>query len=413
MVNSPRKERGPRHGRLSYEWRTYPAPFGNDMNFEEAVGNLNADYFFQEFTFSSNTFKPTPQAELELADKVVWLGDLLIAYQIKEREAPANTTPQRERRWFEDEVVKKATRQIRDTLSYLSAYPDIELRNGRGHTFNIATVQIKHFHKLVVYHPHELLPTACARKKYHRSRKANVIVHLIHSEAYLQILQTLITPVEIAEYLTYRESLVVQWDQAASAVSEKALLGHYLRNLPNLEPTAEFEQLVDKLLMQDKDWDIAPIIKRYFERRNTPESPQELAYTVLRALATMYRTEMATFKQRFRLSMGKALSDEAFIAHRFSTSRGYGFVFIPLQRKELPSRLKALRLLTALNKYDQHLDHCIGMAFIADGEKWCDVRWYPLDAPWQEDPALQAILDDHYPFRPVTEKSVDRYNLSE
>lgn len=103
------------------------------MSFENRVGQLNASYFFQEFTFSKNTFKPNPNSELELADSVVWLDDLLIVSQVKERNAPADTTPESERKWFEDEIVKKATRQIRDTLSYLKEYSEIELSNNRGH----------------------------------------------------------------------------------------------------------------------------------------------------------------------------------------------------------------------------------------------------------------------------------------
>lgn len=93
------------------------------MSFEDAVGHLNSDYFFREFTFSSNTFKPNPNAELELADKVVWLDDLLILFQVKERNAPPSSTPEKERNWFEDEILRKATRQIRDTMSYLKNFP--------------------------------------------------------------------------------------------------------------------------------------------------------------------------------------------------------------------------------------------------------------------------------------------------
>lgn len=54
------------------------------------------------------SFKPDPQAELELADKTVWLDDVLILSQVKERNAPPETTTDNERKWFEDEVVRKS-----------------------------------------------------------------------------------------------------------------------------------------------------------------------------------------------------------------------------------------------------------------------------------------------------------------
>jgi len=123
-------------------------------DFESAVGKLNAAYFFREFTFSTNTFKPNPANEFELADKVVWLDDLMILSQIKERIAPPDTTADKERKWFADEVVKKATRQMRDTLSYLKTYPKIKVRNDRRHVFNLASAQVTQTHRIVIYNPH-------------------------------------------------------------------------------------------------------------------------------------------------------------------------------------------------------------------------------------------------------------------
>jgi hypothetical protein len=381
------------------------------MSFEDAVGHLNSDYFFREFTFSSNTFKPNPNAELELADKVVWLDDLLILFQVKERNAPPSSTPEKERNWFEDEILRKATRQIRDTMSYLKNFPQIEVRNNRGHVFDIATAQASRPHKLVIYNPHGLLPTDCAFKKYHRSKTAGVI-HLIHSAAYFGILQTLVTPVEVAEYLSFREGLAEKWGDALSAVSEKAVVGHYLRNLPEEKPSPEFVKYVDRLEQKNNDWDIARIIHLFHERQTTPNSLQETGYKVLRELAKLYRTEMAEFKKRFDFSMKKALSDELCLPHRFSTSKRCGFVFIPLRRKDLPLRGKLLMNFTVLNKYDQKLDKCIGLTVIAeDNGTWCDVQWCPMEFPWVENSKLQAALQEHYPFRPVTERKIERYGL--
>jgi hypothetical protein len=67
---------------------------------------------------------------------------------------------------------------------------------------------------------------------------------------------------------------------------------------------------------------------------------------------------------------------------------------------------------TALNKYDQKLDKCIGLTVIAeDNGTWCDVQWCPMEFPWKENSKLQAALQEHYPFRPVTERKIERYGL--
>jgi hypothetical protein len=382
------------------------------QDFESAVGKLNAAYFFREFTFSTNTFKPSPASELELADKVVWLDDLMILSQIKERMAPPNTTADKERKWFADEVVKKATRQMRDTLSYLKTYPKIKVRNGRRHVFNLASAQVTQTHRIVIYNPHPLLPSECATKKYHRSKTAGVLIHLIHALAYHAILRTLITPAEIAEYLAFREALADKWGEELSRVGEKALVGQYIRNLPDQEPSAAFEAYVDAVNQQAEDWDIARLIHLFPARRTTPIKRRRQGYTVLRELAKLYRTDMAEFKKRFAFSMDKALADEASLPNRLTASTGCGFVFIPLQRKQLPRRKKLLVTFTELNKYDQHLDKCIGLTFIAEGKgSWCDVQWLPVFFPWKENAALQEGLDTLKPFRPVKSHRIERYGL--
>ena len=383
------------------------------MTFEDAVGQLNAAYFFREFTFSTNTFKPTPNSQLELADKVVWLDDVLILSQIKERKAPPNTTAQREQSWFQDEILKKATRQIRDTISYLHKYPQIKVLNNHGDEFDLSTTRTKHAHKTVIYDAHELLPADCSLRKYHHSRAVGVI-HLVHSAAYFGILQTLITPAEIDEYLVFREGLVENWGAEMGAVTEKALVGQYLRNLPTWKPDPKFEKYVDEVTAKPKDWDLSRIIHLFRERRTTAISPVDTSYKVLRELAKLYRTEMGEFKKRFEFSMEKALSDEPCLPHRFTTSKGCGFVFIPLRRKDSPHRRNALLNFTTLNKYDQRLEKCIGLTVIAEGNgSWCDVQWYPMEFPWRENPKLQSALREGYPFRPVKKGRVERYGLSD
>lgn len=343
----------------------------------------------------------------------MWLDDLLIVSQVKERNAPAKTTEENERKWFSQAVLKKATSQVRDTLSYLGKYSKIELRNNRGHVFNIASAQVTERHKLVIYDPHPLLPAECAVKKYHRSKTAGVI-HLVHSGDYLGILSTLITPVEIAEYLAFREALVNRWRDGLSAVSEKAVVGQHIRNLPEEKPSDEFERYVDEVRRKNRGWDISRMIHLFPERQTTPHSSQEASYRVLKELAKLFRTEMAAFKERFRLSMKKALADETCLPYRFTTSQRCGFVFVPLRREDLPHRHNALTHLTAANKYDQKLDKCVGLTFIAeDNGSWCDVQWCPMEFPWEEDAEMRAALDRSYPFRPVKAAAVERYGLFE
>jgi hypothetical protein len=380
------------------------------MTFEDSIGQLNAAFFFREFSFSSNTFKPDPSAQVELADQVVWLDELLIAAQIKERNAPLRTTADKEKRWFTDEVVKKATRQMKDTLSYLNKYTNIQLANRRGHVFNLATAKVSTLHKLVIYNAHTMLPEECALQKFHRSRTAGIL-HLVSVADYLGILNTLVTPVEIGEYLCFRERLIERWESNVARVSEKALVGQYLMNRPEERPHSRFVAYVDALEQRQRDWDIAPLINLFLDRKTT-NNPMAADYRVIKELAKLYRTDMAEFRKRWQFSMGKALADEFCQPHRFTASTGCGFVFVPLRREDLPNRRNALLNFTLLNKYDQRLDKCVGLSFIAEGKgSWCDVQWHLREFPWKQDAEVQLLLDKNYPLRPTKERRVERYGL--
>ena len=110
--------------------------------------------------------------------------------------------------------------------------------------------------------------------------------------------------------------------------------------------------------------------------------------------------------------MKKAVSNEACVPHRFSISGKRGFLFIPLRREDELHRRNMLLNFTALNKYDQKLDKCVGLTFLAEGnETWCDVQWHLSNFPWKENPKIQSFLDEHYPFMAVQARRVERYGL--
>ena len=79
---------------------------------------LHSLLFLEEFVFSRNKVSPALSTELELADAVVLLGDVLLIYQIKERAANEAGDVDAERRWFKDKVLGRATKQVRDTLRF-------------------------------------------------------------------------------------------------------------------------------------------------------------------------------------------------------------------------------------------------------------------------------------------------------
>jgi hypothetical protein len=156
------------------------------MSFEEELSRVNEHFFFREFTFSKNTFRPSPGQEVELADNILWLDSMLVVFQLKERGVSGDSSAEGEARWFERKVLTTGSRQIRDTLTYLDRHSQIELENHRGHRFRLVSTNINTVHKVICYLAHEQLPPACKVKKYHGSQTAGVI-HLIEATDYLGV----------------------------------------------------------------------------------------------------------------------------------------------------------------------------------------------------------------------------------
>jgi hypothetical protein len=383
------------------------------MNFEEQLGALNESYFFREFTFSTNKFSASKKTELELADKIVWLEDFVMVFQVKERFA-ALPTAETEEGWFLKEILGKAVGQVENTLTYLHKYDSIELTNNKGHAFNLAEVKTKHIHKLVLYYSNELLPPQYRSRRFHMSDVAGV-VHLMRSDDYFLVVRALITPVEVEEYLNFRAELVRKWGASVNSVDETALLGHFLRNLPDSPPSPDFTEwflkLAEKSTASDK-WDISRIIHLFDDRRNTPQSDPTDYYGILKELARLNRIHMDKFKERFSRSLEMTETDTPALPYRFVASTGCGFLFIPLLKDLAVDRVNLLHNLTALNKYDLQLDRCVGATFLSGGtEKWWDIQWTRIEYPWVSNPTYEAKLAKFYPFRPLKIGVEDRYKL--
>ena len=252
------------------------------MAFADELAALNEWHFFREFVYSRNTFQPSPGQEVELADSLMWLGDLLIAYQLKERELVPGANAETEKRWFEKKVLRQATRQVRDTVGYLNRVRKIAVQNHRGHTFDLAFESVRQFHKLVVYLPQDPLPVEYRRVKHHRSRTVGVI-HIVPAHDYLGIVRTLLTPGEVAEYLSFREELIDRWEEQIADVPEPALVGQYLHGDSEKHPSLEYLEYLKRLDHRAEEWDMSGVIAKFPDRVTTDNAPTDY-YPIVREL---------------------------------------------------------------------------------------------------------------------------------
>src|SRR5690625_3116747 len=86
---------------------------------ENIVAKISSNLFYKEFTFDKNDFYPE-DGKKELADTVLWLGDLLFIIQVKERNPNEIKSEAEENAWFDNKVLKKAKEQIANSIEYLN-----------------------------------------------------------------------------------------------------------------------------------------------------------------------------------------------------------------------------------------------------------------------------------------------------
>jgi hypothetical protein len=383
------------------------------MTLEDFVAQSNKNIFLREFTFSLNNFIPPQKSEIEFSDNVVWLDDLLITIQLKERNQSGEHTVEGEIKWFNGTILKKGVKQVKDTLSYLNTYQNIEITNERGHKFNVAGALISDHFNVISYLPHELLPDKYRNKKFYSSATAGFI-HLLPSYNYLKICQTLLTPGEIAEYLKFREDVCSRYVTMVNNLPEEALIGQFLYGDLQSQPQERFTEYFSKLDRNTEAFDLANIVHNFEERISFVVNDEETIkyYEILKEIAKLKRTELKEFKIRLILAAKSSKKGDYYTQpFRFSSPRiGCGFVFIVVPPEHSQRTVEALQHFTYAHKYDQKLQKCVGVSVFRD-EKFFDIGWCYISGEWKHDRVMEEELKNNFPFREVKTEQLFIYKF--
>ncbi|MEW8474560.1 MAG: hypothetical protein AB2652_17580 [Candidatus Thiodiazotropha endolucinida] len=380
------------------------------MNLEDVINDLNEHFFFKEFTYSKSTFKRSDGQEVEVADSIVYLDQISFIFQIKERNSTLNSTKDREKNWFNKKVLKLATKQIRDTISYISDYQNVVLSNNRGHSLDLSLDKLKSPHKIVIHKSSGLLPEECQNTKFHISNSAGII-HILQAHDYLNVVHYLLTPSEVSEYFQFRSGLIDKYGNNVNPIPEPALLGQYLSGDEESAPSVDFKRYLQLLDTDVDSWDMTGVIKMFPDRMIGEEGPTDY-YFIVKEIAKLMRNELTAFKQRFMLSWNAAKDNKPVLPYRFLVPRcECSFLFLPLLKNEKENRRKALINLTSANKYDFKSAKAVGVSFVASEGGWQDVEWCYIESPWVQDEEVDRLLEKNFPFREVNEKRIDRYGF--
>lgn len=378
---------------------------------EAYISFLNSNFFFKEFTFSKTKFKvDEKKEELELADNVVWLGNLLLIAQIKEKD---KTSGSNSNNWFKNKVLGKAVKQIKDTIRYFDLYNDILIENERGHILNISEAKKIEPIKLIIYSPDENFMESNRFQKFYKSSQVGLI-HLFHIEDYLWICKYLITPFEIEEYLKFRESLFRNHEDALNKLPEQYTLGHYIETLDVKTINLKYIKNLTNLIQDVEEFDISFIVENF--KKNIRLNPECLDYyAIIKEIAKLNRADLREFKKRYNASIDKAKEQKFTLPYRMtSLNSNCGFVFIPIEFKFKDKWQNAIINCTQAHKYDQRLNKTIGMiVYYNPTKKYFDLNWCYVDSEWSFDQEFENFLKESNPFRPVNVKTNYIYNLNE
>ncbi len=358
---------------------------------ERIVTSISSNVFFEEFTFDKNQFR-SKDGELELADTVLWLDDLLFVIQVKERNPNDVKTAVEENKWFLN-VTKKAKKQIGDSITFFKSYDGIKIKNLRNHEIEILKPSLDQINKVIVYVPNSDLITEENRftKFYESSQVGNV--HIFHIEDYLWVCKYLVTPTELDEYLKFRERIYLKHKQIISIFPEQYVLSHFLNTD---DESIIREGYIETLTTVDQDtvgWDMSGIIRSFPNKLVMPEgSAAHDYYAIIKQIAKLKRFELKHLKDRFIAMIDDVEKDTMAFPYRYANPRTEcGFVFVPLVKEKAGVWRNALVAFTGIFKYKWKLKKCLGVCASKDGS-YFDINWAFTESDWIYDQKLDEAV---------------------
>lgn len=305
------------------------------MSLEKHLASLNSNIFLKEFTYSKNKFSPTPSSEYELADNIIWLEDVLIVFQLKEREVITGDTIDKQQKWYGTKVQKRAANQIKDTLRYLDSYKSIEISNERNHKFSINNDKITDIIKIIVFSS-----SKDVNHEHYRISQSAGFIHIFHIDDYNEVCKTFVTPREIIEYLHFRENVFSKWKDNTISVCEKSIIGQFLSTEREAPPDDKYLEHYNKFLNNIEDFQLVfHILGKYAEHLEYYDNEYDF-YKILLAFTRLHRNDLKHIKERFQLCLDSCKNNQIGRPYRIvSSDKKCGFVMIPIPNEVISSRL--------------------------------------------------------------------------
>ncbi len=217
-------------------------------NSEKLLSSFSENYFYKELVYSQLKFVPDGGTEIELADLIINLGDVILAIQLKERNEKDRTQGKNtEEKWLEKKC-KKAKEQIKDTISYIKT-EKISFVNARGkRTMINSDAEIV---PLVVFENKSI----CKYEHLLRSHSNDgLTVNCMSLDDFKYMCRQLLSPLEIIEYIKWRKKFYNKSESMDLLVTEthKGFLLSKPQKNEMLVQQYLYEQYGEAVLSEDK-----------------------------------------------------------------------------------------------------------------------------------------------------------------
>ena len=369
---------------------------------QDFTAQQHANVFLKAFSFPTIQLPRSPEDEADLADRVFLMDDIGFIYQLKEREQKVATKPGDLEKWVANTVVKKGAKQIQNTRDLLRGYAALSLVNHFGHRVFFTRRDPDTMVSMIIY---RVQPKSRAFRaaRFKKGRNGG-FVHILRDADYFEICQHFVTPAELLDYFGFRRDVLINWDAAAAAVSEGALIGQYLLDDYSSAPDPRFAMAARSrggptacefsFVMDTLDGRIAAQDSDYTDTEN---------YEILTELALLGRYELKALKQELRLGLEAVRANRFELPFRIAGRTGCGFLVVPVTREFRDHAVPALKSLSLASKHELDLPRQIGIGMWRNSE-FVDLEWIFLEGPNPPNPELDERLSHNYPFRRSSEQ---------
>jgi hypothetical protein len=331
------------------------------------------------------------------------MDEIGFIFQLMEREHKVASKAGDLEKWMTNYVIRRGVKQIQNTRDLLGTYMGLSLVNGFGHRVLISPGDPDLLVSVIVYRvPPKTRAFRAARFKKNRN---GGFVHILRDVDYFEIVHHFVTPAELTDYFGFRRDILINWDSAATAVSEAALIGQYLLEDYSSAPDERFESA-----SRSRGGPTACEFSFVLDSLATTIASQEGdyadtdCYEVLAELARLAKYELRALKQQVRLALEAVRGNRFELPYRIASTRtGAGFLVLPVTKEFHDRATSALRSLSLASKYELDLERQVGIGMWRNSE-FVDIEWMFLKGRNLPDSDLDERLAHNYPFRRASEQ---------